>query len=286
MSIETKATIYNDMSGFAEMRRNARDNPDVALRQVAEQFEAIFMQMMLKSMRSASMGNSLFDSDQSKMYQDMFDNQLSLSLSKGQENGLADILVRQLSGTIANTTDEKIELEKLELPIAQTKQQRFINIVRPYAEKAATRLGTEPDILIAQAALETGWGQAVQRHNDGSSGFNLFNIKANNHWQGPIVSKNTVEYKNGIAVREHSKFRAYNSIDESFNDYVNFLQSSSRYDQVLKTPHDARAYITGLANSGYATDPAYANKIMNIMQRDVSPHINADKNKILPKESD
>jgi len=277
MSIETKAVIYNDMSGFAEMRRNARDNPDVALRQVAEQFEAIFMQMMLKSMRSASMGNSLFDSDQSKMYQEMFDNQLSLSLSKGKSNGLADILVRQLGGMIAKSTDEKIELKPLELTSSESKQQRFINSVRPYAEKAAKKLGTEADILIAQAALETGWGQAVQRHADGRSGFNLFNIKANNNWQGPIVSKNTLEYKNGVAIREHSNFRAYTSIDESFNDYVNFLQTNSRYKQALTNSNDPLAYITQLANSGYATDPAYANKVMNIMQRDVSPQINLNK---------
>ncbi len=275
MSIENKATIYNDMSGFSDMRRLARDDPDAALRQVAEQFEAIFMKMMLKSMRDASMGNPLFDSDQSKMYQEMFDNQLSLSLSKDSSNGLADILVKQLSGTISNENQKEIVFKPLDTEKSNTKQERFINTVLPYAEKAAKKLGTSSDVLIAQAALETGWGQGVQRHPDGRSGFNLFNIKANNNWQGPVVSKITVEYKNGIAQREHANFRAYTSMDESFNDYVNYLKSNPRYENALKKSHDPLAYINELANSGYATDPKYASKVLTIMNNDISPQINS-----------
>jgi len=278
MTIESKATTYFDMSGFSEMRKTAREDPDTALRQVAEQFEAIFMQMMLKSMRNASMGNSLFSSDQSQMYQDMFDNQLSLNLSKGNSNGLADILVRQLSGAISNKEMDisEVEMQPLEINSNETKQQRFINTVRPYAEKAAKELGTSPEIIIAQAALETGWGQGIQRHPDGRSGFNLFNIKAHSNWQGPVVSKNTIEYKNGIASREYSNFKAYTSMDESFNDYVNYLKSSPRYENALKVSNNPSAYIKELANSGYATDPSYANKVMNIMKRDVTPHLSAD----------
>ncbi len=275
MSIENKTINYNDMSGFADMRRLAREDPDAGLRQVAEQFEAIFMKMMLKSMRDASMGNPLFDSDQSKMYQDMFDNQLSLSLTNGNSNGLADILVKQLGGTISKSNDTEVVLKPLASEMANSKQERFINNVLPYAEKAAKKLGTNSDILIAQAALETGWGQGVQRHPDGRSGFNLFNIKANHNWQGPIVSKITVEYKNGVAHREHANFRAYTSMEESFNDYVNYLKSNPRYESALKKSNDPMAYITELANSGYATDPKYASKVLNIMARDISPQINA-----------
>ncbi len=270
MSIVNKANIYNDMSGFSDMRRLARENPDSALRQVAEQFEAIFMQMMLKSMRDASMGNSLFDSDQSQMYQEMFDNQLSLSLSKDSSNGLADILVKQLSGAITKKQLPENNNVIVEPEIRKTKQQHFIDSVRPYAEKAAKNLGTNADILIAQAALETGWGQAVQRHQDGRSGFNLFNIKANKNWQGPTVSKFTVEFKDGVARREHAVFRAYNSMEESFNDYVNYLKSNPRYEQALKVSDDSLAYINILANSGYATDPGYAGKVINIMSREIT----------------
>ncbi|VAW94111.1 Flagellar protein FlgJ [peptidoglycan hydrolase] [hydrothermal vent metagenome] len=270
MSIDNKASIYNDMSSFADMRRLAREDSGTALRQVAEQFEAIFMQMMLKSMRDASMGNSLFDSDQSKMYQEMFDNQLSLSLSKDNSNGLADILVKQLSGSITNKTVPENEIKPLEDFTHKTKQQHFIDTVRPYAEKAASKLGANADVLIAQAALETGWGQAVQRHQDGSSGFNLFNIKANKNWQGPTVSKFTVEFKGGIVQREHANFRAYTSMDESFNDYVNYLKSNPRYAQALNVANDPNNYIHALANSGYATDPKYANKVMAIMSHQIT----------------
>ncbi len=273
MSIENSTAVYHDLSGFNDLRRAARDDPDATLRKVAEQFEAIFMKMMLKSMRDASMGNSLFDSDQSQMYQDMFDNQLSLSLSKGNSNGLADILVKQLGGTLPTKTSESENELPLENAIGETKQQRFIDTIRHHAEKAAKDLGTNPELLIAQAALETGWGQGVQRHPDGRSGFNLFNIKAKNNWLGPTVSKTTLEYKEGVAIREHAKFKAYTSMDESFNDYVNYLKTNPRYEQALKVSNDPFAYITELANSGYATDPAYANKVMKIMSHDVLPHI-------------
>jgi flagellar protein FlgJ len=276
MTIENKTDNYHDMSGFNDMRRVAREDPDAALRQVAEQFEAIFMKMMLKSMRDASMGNSLFESDQSQMYQDMFDNQLSVSLSQGNSNGLADILVKQLSGSITQkNSDEQIMLSANK-SIGETKQERFINTIRPYAEKAAKELGTKPEVLIAQAALETGWGQGISRHPDGRSGFNLFNIKANQNWQGPIVSKMTLEYKNGLATREHSSFRAYTSLNESFNDYVNYLKTNPRYEEALKSSNDPVTYIKELSKSGYATDPAYADKITNIMSRDVAPKLNSD----------
>jgi len=279
MTIETKTAIYNDMSGFSEMRRIAREDPEAALRQVAEQFEGIFMQMMLKSMRDASMGNSLFGSEQSQMYQEMFDNQLSLSLSKGNSNGLADILVKQLSGLISHDNKEQnnTELMPPDKITGSTKQERFINTVRPYAEKAAKELGTSAEVLIAQAALETGWGEGIQRHSNGRSGFNLFNIKAHSNWQGPIVSKNTVEYKNGIATREYSNFKAYTSMDESFKDYVNFLKSNPRYEHALSVSNEPMAYIKALAKSGYATDPAYASKVINLLSQDVSPHFDTTK---------
>ncbi|MFV2059497.1 MAG: glucosaminidase domain-containing protein [Gammaproteobacteria bacterium] len=271
MTIENKTAIYHDMSGFNDLRRVAREDPDAALREVAEQFEAIFMKMMLKSMREASMGNSLFDSDQSQMYQDMFDNQLSVNLSQGNSNGLADILVRQLGGTVTSKNENDLTMTAKTNTIGETKQERFINTIRPYAEKAAKELNTRPEVLIAQAALETGWGQGIQRHPDGSSGFNMFNIKANHNWQGPIVSKYTLEYKNGMATREPANFRAYTSLNESFNDYVNYLKDNPRYQQALKSAQDPVTYIQELSKSGYATDPAYADKITTIMSRDVSP---------------
>ena len=120
-------------------------------------------------------------------------------------------------------------------------------------------------MLIAQAALETGWGKAVTRHDDGSSSYNLFNIKADRRWDGPSVTKQTLEYRNGIAGREQAQFRAYDSFADSFNDYVDFITRQPRYQQALQHGGDAATFADELQRAGYATDPAYARKIKRIM---------------------
>lgn len=265
MHIGSKNTIYTDLSALNNLKQIARDDPNHALRKVAEQFEAIFMKMMLKSMRDASFGNPLFDSSQSEMYQDMFDNQISLSLSTGRSNGLADILVEQLGSSLLekplNNDASKIKYNSQH---NITDKQKFINLLKPYSEKAAKSLGTKPELLIAQAALETGWGKGIQHFPDGRNGFNLFNIKADENWQGPTTIKNTLEYKDGITERERTTFRAYSSYAESFNDYVGFIKENSRYHNALNNSSNVTGYIQALADSGYATDPKYAEKIIKI----------------------
>lgn len=140
----------------------------------------------------------------------------------------------------------------------------FVQKLYPYAEQAAKELGVAPKVLLAQAALETGWGRSVIKHGDGSSSFNLFNIKAGRSWHGEQATVSTLEYENGIARKERAGFRSYNSYQESFNDYVQFIKNNPRYRQALEHVNNGERYLQELQRAGYATDPSYARKVMGI----------------------
>lgn len=146
--------------------------------------------------------------------------------------------------------------------------EMFVSALKPYADKAASALNVDGDVLLAQAALETGWGNHVIHTEHGENSFNLFNIKADARWDGEKVNVSTVEYSRGIAQQEKADFRRYNSYEESFADYVTFLQTNPRYQQALAAEGDSAAYAEELQRAGYATDPAYAEKIKNILKSD------------------
>lgn len=290
------AAVYTNFQGLTALKAGAREQSPEALQAVAKQFEALFLQMMLKSMREAGEGDPLFDGEQTALYRDMYDKQLSLDLSE-KGIGLAEVLVRQLQMQTGKSTEAGGELampQRLGMTFARIEAQAppsapaasvaagatpvtadavtespeaFIRRLWPMAEKAAARIGASPEALLAQAALETGWGKAVIRHSDGSSSHNLFNIKADRRWDGESVAKPTLEYRDGVAAREVARFRAYDSFEASFDDYVNFLQSNPRYAEALRQADDPRQFVRSLQDAGYATDPAYARKIVNILER-------------------
>lgn len=149
---------------------------------------------------------------------------------------------------------------------APASPEAFADELRPYAQRAAEKLGVSENLLIAQAALETGWGQKVMPRNEGGSSFNLFGIKANASWQGDKASTATLEYRDGVALRERADFRAYTSLQQSFDDYVSFVSEQPRYSEALNASDD-KSYVEALQQSGYATDPAYAEKILAVKQR-------------------
>ncbi|MDX1302368.1 flagellar assembly peptidoglycan hydrolase FlgJ [Photobacterium sp.] len=142
--------------------------------------------------------------------------------------------------------------------------QDFVTKMRPYAEKAARAIGTDPSVLIAQAALETGWGKKVIKNAAGSSN-NLFNIKADPRWSGNKVATNTLEFHQGIAVQEKAAFRSYDNYQDSFNDYVRFLNDNPRYSKALEQPAEPSHFIRNLHQAGYATDPNYSDKVISVM---------------------
>jgi flagellar protein FlgJ len=142
----------------------------------------------------------------------------------------------------------------------------FIQGLLPSAKKAAAVLGIEPLALIAQAALETGWGQRMFKNSDGASSHNLFGIKAQANWQGKVAVVDTLEYRQGVAQKEKAKFRVYESADQSLQDYVDLIRTNPRYQSALAVANDTKAYFQQLQAAGYATDPNYAQKILSVME--------------------
>lgn len=244
--------------------------------------------MMLKSMRDASLGGGLMDSKQSEFYRDMYDKQIAVDMAQKQGIGLADVLKRQLGGGISAQYSDLSPEEYLGMPItarpvngadAATVARRsvdtpaafdgspeaFVDALWPVAEQAAAKINLPPEALLAQAALETGWGRHVMQHGTGDSSHNLFGIKADSRWQGDKVMVSTLEYRDGVALNTRANFRAYESFEHSFSDYVDFVQRNPRYQQALAQTNDPKAYFSALQEAGYATDPAYAQKIQRIL---------------------
>lgn len=325
------ASLYTDLTALQKLKGEAKQDGPEALKKVAQQFEQMFLGMLLKSMRDANetFGKDNFlNSSDVRFYQNMLDNQMTSELSQQQGIGLADILVRQLDQQVGiRASDEKnkekndfgnlsevesllrkayytagqqsvekaidalllegeaekkettaqsalpaqpLEGELLASPLPElpfSGPADFVARLSPIAEQVATELGVDPKVLLAQAALETGWGAHVIKNSEGQSSHNLFNIKADGRWAGSSAAATTLEYREGIPVKEQARFRAYGSYQESFRDYVSFLQQNPRYDNALNNSSDPEAYLNALQKAGYATDNQYASKILSILSR-------------------
>jgi flagellar protein FlgJ len=262
-----------DFSQFTTMRNRADQNDPAVQREVAGQFEALFVQQLLKNMRAGELGEPLFgDSDQHKMYQEMMDQQLALKMSSGRGIGLADRLVQQLGGVPASVqpTGERflvpaVPVQKSTPKHDWTTPESFVRDIWPHAARVAARLNVAPEGIVAQAALETGWGAHVIVRDNGASSNNLFGIKASRGWTGGSVSRPTVEYVNGIAEYKVQRFRAYPDIAATFDDYARLIEDSPRYSTVREAGHHPEGFATALQEAGYATDPLYAAKITRVL---------------------
>lgn len=312
--VPPKQDFFADFSSLTDLKTKAKQDPDAALQEVAQQFESIFINMMLKNMRSTNeaIGDGLFSSTQTKQYQEMMDSQMAQSMAKSGGIGLADALVRQYQSQQQNrislpdsssaddteflnqlakqdmiriqalakrASSEFIESIQQEDQVSDTQQvnkpsalsvvfrspQEFVDTLWPHAQQAAQKLGVNPKAILAQAALETGWGKYPIAKEDGTASFNLFGIKADNRWSGDRAVVSTLEFRDGVAQREKAAFRAYDSFSHSFNDYADFLSSSERYKDALGAGDDASKFAASLQEGGYATDPKYAQKIDNIL---------------------
>ncbi len=350
---------YTDLNRLSQLKVGQDRDGEENVRKVAQEFESLFLNEMLKSMRSATevlAKDNPLNSQASKQYQEMYDQQLSVSLAKeGGGIGLADVLVRQLSKQTESATrsnpfaqvartdgaawpskpaaaaestrddsrllnqrrlalpgkaserqlanvsatdpartadasqplvnldwqpatafaapqDKPLTVNGVEIDTAKASKTRFgspeefIATMMPMAEKAARRLGVEPRYLVAQAALETGWGKSMIRQKDGSNSHNLFGIKATN-WSGESAMARTTEYVNGRAVKQVEGFRAYASFEQSFDDFVSLLQNSDRYQSAVNAGGDSERFVRELQKAGYATDPQYARKVSQIARR-------------------
>jgi peptidoglycan hydrolase FlgJ len=263
------ATTYTDVKGLAALKRDP--NSPEAISAVAKQVEALFLQMMLKSMRDATSAEET-NSNELGMYQDMFDKQVALSISQHADLGISRLLKRQLAGKPAPaglklTSGVPTASASAPAAFAQTPAE-FVHRMLPPIRRAASALGLDPLGMLAQAALETGWGQRMPRNADGSLSHNMFGIKAGDEWAGARASADTMEVANGVATPRRTTFRAYGSIEESVNDFASLLKNSPRYRDVIAAGGDAGAYIAGMGKSGYATDPEYGNKLKQILHSD------------------
>ncbi len=295
-----------DVQGVDALRRTVRSSPQEGLKQASKQFEVLFMQMVLKSMREATPSDGIFGSQQEKLYTSMLDQQMAQSLS-GRGLGLAEAMYAQLSrnvsagqaGALPATTEPAnsgtsapvpqpsapragaamrapadlslyeaatagATLSRSVLPQAQVEQ--FVSRLLPAAQRASQASGVPAQLIMAQAALESGWGRREIRADDGQPSYNLFGIKADKSWKGPVVEASTTEYVNGVAQKTRASFRAYGSYEEAFSDYGKFLSSNPRYANVLTAP-DAAGAARGLQQAGYATDPQYGGKLIRIMKQ-------------------
>jgi peptidoglycan hydrolase FlgJ len=279
------ANTYSDPNGLAALKKDP--NSPAALHAVAQQVDALFLQMMLKSMRDASAAAGEGDSNEMGMYQDMFDKQIALTMSQHQDLGLGSLLTRQIAARAAagGATPAPPDDHAAPRPPAAPSSaapapapatsapptsmtqsaEEFVDQVLPSIRTAAQALGLNPLVLLAQAALETGWGKRMARTADGNPSLNLFGIKADDAWAGARAAANTVEYAGGVATQRQAAFRAYGSIEESVSDFANLLKNSPRYRHAAAAGPDAQAYVDGIGRSGYATDPEYAAKLNDIL---------------------
>jgi peptidoglycan hydrolase FlgJ len=291
-----------DVQGVDALRRTVRSSPQEGMKQASKQFEVMFMQMMLKSMREATPSDGMFSSSQEKTYTAMLDQQLSQNLS-GRGLGLAEAMLTQLSRTMGvqavplpgsvppglqpvdagaqapktapvsqavpdlsfyETATAHATLSRSVLPQAHVEQ--FVTRLLPAAQRASQASGVPAQLIMAQAALESGWGRREIRAEDGTPSYNLFGIKADKSWKGPVAETTTTEYVNGVAQKNRATFRAYASYDEAFTDYAKFLVTNPRYTNVLSARDPAEA-AHGLQRAGYATDPEYGGKLVRIMKQ-------------------
>ncbi|MCL1125453.1 flagellar assembly peptidoglycan hydrolase FlgJ [Shewanella surugensis] len=354
-----EAAHFLDLGSFDSLRARAQQDDSSVLKEVAQQFEGIFVQMLMKSMRDA---NAVFESDSpmnsqyTQFYEQMHDQQMSLNLSSQGMLGLADLMVQQLSpetsqmlpasvlradnnasgftsneltlasseqnshyplapnfldklAAITNGSVNESEnnwvnsstnngvvhaankravldaaspinasrvsssfssLSLVSAPLPEAPQvlspEAFVAKLYPYAQTAAAQLGTQAEVLIAQSALETGWGQKIIHTQEGVNSHNFFNIKVGKGWQGNSAEVDTLEFEQGKTVKQKAQFRVYDDIKQSFNDFVGLLTQGERYQAAMKQAQDPQAFMQGLQVAGYATDPQYAKKVLRVMQ--------------------
>jgi peptidoglycan hydrolase FlgJ len=279
----TPNALAIDTQGLEALRLKSKAYPGESVASASKQFESLFLGMVLKSMRSATPQDGPFDSEQTKLYTSLLDQQLALHMAK-RGTGLAEVMTRQLSANFADgSVPGNLSAEmppaiaapavtppavRAATPVAGAplgqQPADFVNRVWSHAADAAQLLGVQPQFIVGQAALESGWGKYEIRAADGQPSHNLFGIKAGGNWKGQSVEKSTVEYVNGVAVKTVDKFRVYASYSESFRDYANLLRDNARYAGVIGQG-DARGFAQGLQRGGYATDPAYADKLVSVI---------------------
>jgi flagellar protein FlgJ len=283
MALAPLPGLAADARSVDGLRTLASRDPQAAVKEVARQFESLFMQELLKSMRQATMSSGLLDNAASELGTEMLDAQYAQKMS-GLPGGLADVIARQIARQMGLPADARMSVPAAPAAAPATPpaaadadaarparaasgggRQEFIARHEQAAKAAEAATGIPATFLLAQAALETGWGRRDIRMADGTPSHNVFGIKATPGWTGPVAEVTTTEYLGGVARKVKARFRAYASIDEAFADYARLMTRSKRYAQVLEQAQTAHGFAQGLQRAGYATDPAYATKLASVI---------------------
>ena len=303
-SSELSGKLAFDVKGMSELKQAAKAGSPDALKGAATQFEAMFINMMMKSMRDAAPADEggLNDNQQTKTFTSMLDQQMSQNMAK-RGVGLADVLIRQLSSQAAGAQalaiggDQNVRSSpamplprdaaelmgtpgallapskvshaasgRVQAPHVRAFQERVMG----HAQEAERATGIPAKFMVGQAALETGWGKREIKNADGSASNNLFGIKAGPGWKGKVATATTTEYVNGVPQTRVEKFRAYDSYADSFKDYAKLITNNPRYEKVLANAKDAAGFAQGLQRAGYATDPLYAAKLSRIIHHNLA----------------
>lgn len=305
-----------DLLGLNELKRNAVSGSSESLKQVAQQFEVLFVNMLMQNMRKTVPESSLFSKSASQLFTSMFDQQIAQQ-SAGKGFGLADMLTKQLTKNTASSINinqqantgnaqSKLHLahslfsssssnippqalgqmlyhnhkadkmtenyanqalsKSTSSDIKDDYMTQFVNEWLVPAKQAAKYSGIPYEVIIAQAALETGWGQKQIKNSNNQSSYNYFGIKATTAWQGNVTRLVTQEFVSNKMIKTEDNFRVYNSKQHALTDYVNLITNSPRYRAVMQAP-DARTAAKALQDAHYATDPNYGDKLIQIIDR-------------------
>ena len=281
------AKLASDGRNLDKLKLAAGQDPKTAAHEAAKQFESLFMGELLKSMRASTEASGMLDNAGTKLGTEMLDAQLATKMA-GRPGSLSDVIEKQLErqmglvpGPIPSTSRANDSLPAVQENSAAPKvpEKSAAGFVRQHtaaAEKAAGETGIPAPFMLAQAALETGWGKREIIGRDGTNSHNLFGIKAGSSWNGPTVDVTTTEYIGGQPRKLTQKFRAYANEGESFADYARLMKDSPRYAKVVDNASDAKAFAMGLQKAGYATDPLYGDKLGRVitttlrLQRDMA----------------
>jgi len=259
------------------LRASAAQDPKAAIREAAKQFEALFMQQLMKSMRDASMSSGMLDNEGTRMGTDMLDTQLATKMT-WLPGGLADLIAKQLqrqmggaevpASAVAPASASGAPASGAGADHITPKQADFVRRHSDDARAAQAASGIPAAFVLAQAAHESGWGQREIRNADGTSSHNLFGIKAGAGWSGPVAEVTTTEWSGGAPQKIVQKFRAYGSYADAFHDYARLIAQSPRYASVMQqvvSGSTPQGFAAGLQKAGYATDPGYADKLARVI---------------------
>jgi flagellar protein FlgJ len=280
MNLPSTSKLATDTHSIDALRSRASTDPKAAIKETAKQFEALFMQELMKSMRQAqqAMSSGMLDNAGSQMGTEMLDTQFATKMT-GLPGGLGDVIARQLErqmgggntaaaavapASAAGAPGRSTASSQTSHRVSQ-RQGDFVNQHTEAARAAEAQTGIPAAFMVSQAAHETGWGKHEIKNADGTASHNLFGIKAGAHWKGKVAVVTTTEYVDGTPHKVTAKFRAYDSYAESFGDYAKMMKDSPRYQQVLASSGSVQGFAQGLQRAGYATDPAYADKLTRVI---------------------